>query len=35
MNQKWVKIISRAIIILLVALMVIGMIAPAIGGMVS
>ena len=33
MNQKWVKIISRAIIIVLVALMVIGMVAPAISVM--
>lgn len=35
MNQKWVKIISRAIIAVLVALMVVGMIAPAISGMVG
>lgn len=35
MNQKWVKIISRAIIILLVALMVIGMVGPAISGMLG
>lgn len=33
MNQKWVKIISRTIIVVLVAMMVIGMIAPAISGM--
>lgn len=35
MSQKWVKIISRAIIIVLVAVMVIGMIGPAINGMVG
>lgn len=35
MNQKWVKIISRAVIILLVALMVIGMVGPALSGMLS
>lgn len=35
MNQKWVKIISRVIIGVLVALMVIGMIAPAISGMIG
>ena len=35
MSQKWVKIISRAIIIILVAMMVIGMVAPALSGMLS
>lgn len=35
MNQKWVKIISRTVIIVLVALMVISMIGPALSGMLS
>ena len=32
MSQKWVKIISRAIIIVLVAVMLLGMILPALNG---
>lgn len=35
MNQKWVKIISRVVIAVLVALMVIGMIAPALSGLLG
>ena len=33
MSQKWVKIISRAIIIVLVAVMLLGLIVPALSGM--
>ena len=32
MSQKWVKIISRAIIIVLVAVMLLGLIGPALTG---
>jgi len=32
MSQKWVKIISRCIIIVLVAVMLLGLIIPALGG---
>jgi len=32
MSQKWVKIISRSIIILLVAVMLLSLIIPAFGG---
>lgn len=33
MSQKWVKIISRAIIIVLVAVMLLGLIVPALSGL--
>ena len=33
MSQKWVKIISRAIIFVLVALMLLGLVGPALTGL--
>ena len=35
MSQKWVKIISRAVIIVLVATMLLGLVVPALSGMIG